>query len=389
MLTGQPLFSGETVSHLLAAVLRDEPEWARLPPGLHPQIRFLLKRCLEKKVRDRSHDISDARVSIRNTLDDPAGVFVPMATETKKPQAVVKWIIAGAMILGIAVLGAAYLFRTPSAGPAMRFAATLPEGVHYSVGEDFLRSASLSPDGRTLVFTGVDTATGRALLYVRSIDAIEALPLEGTEDASGIFWAPDSRSIGFFSRSRVKTISIAGGPPTEIANANNLGGATWNRDGVILASLENPGPLHMIPADGSPPVPITSFDPSVDIDHDFPWFLDDGRHFLYLSWGRNTDAFTGNYALRRIKKEPRAGFWREAHHTPATAAAAPRARVRIGRRASASTALMHAFGPNLHNMRCLLGWIAVSTPSPTNVSAHSSLKFLVFTSASTEGQAIS
>jgi Tol biopolymer transport system component len=286
MLTGQALFSGETVSHLLAAVLRDEPEWVRLPPGLHPQIRFLLKRCLEKKVRDRSHDISDARVTIRNTLDDPAGVFVATADgTTKASKSMGKWILAGALVLAISVLGAAYL-RTPQAGPAMRFAATLPGGVDYSVGEDFLRSASLSPNGRTLVFTGVDNATGRALLYKRSIDAIEAVPLEGTEDGAGIFWAPDSRSIGFFSRGKVRTISLAGGLPKEIADANNLGGATWNSDGVILASLQNPGPLHMIPPDGSPPVPLTSFDRSVDIDHDFPCFLEDGKHFLYLSWGR-------------------------------------------------------------------------------------------------------
>jgi Tol biopolymer transport system component len=168
----------------------------------------------------------------------------------------------------------------------MRFTASLPESVRYSVGEDFLRSASLSPDGRTIVFTGVGIETGEALLYRRPIDAVEATPIPGSEDGGSIFWSPDSRSVGFFAGGKLKTVNLAGGRPAELADANNLGGAAWNDDGVILASLVNPGPLHLIAADGSPPVPITSFDPSRDIDHDFPSFLEDGTHFLYLSWGR-------------------------------------------------------------------------------------------------------
>jgi hypothetical protein len=132
----------------------------------------------------------------------------------------------------------------------------------------------------------VDTDSGNALLYRRPIDSVEAMAIPGSEDGSSIFWAPDSRSVGFFAGGKLKTISLAGGRPTELANANNLGGAAWNADGVILASLVNPGPIHMLVPDGSPPVAVTSFDPARDVDHDAPWFLDDGTHFLYLSWGR-------------------------------------------------------------------------------------------------------
>src|SRR5262245_32220639 len=46
LLTGKPLFSGESVPHVLADVLRTPPDWSRLPKNLHPRIRHLLERCL-------------------------------------------------------------------------------------------------------------------------------------------------------------------------------------------------------------------------------------------------------------------------------------------------------------------------------------------------------
>src|SRR5215510_15163899 len=74
MLTGKPLFSGESVPHVLADVLRTPPEWNRLPKNLHPRIRQLLERCLEKNARNRYHSIADVRVDIEKVLSDPLGV---------------------------------------------------------------------------------------------------------------------------------------------------------------------------------------------------------------------------------------------------------------------------------------------------------------------------
>src|SRR5262245_11071413 len=55
MLTGAPLFSGESVPHILADVLRTEPDWKRLPKRLHPRLKLLLERCLTKNARNRYH----------------------------------------------------------------------------------------------------------------------------------------------------------------------------------------------------------------------------------------------------------------------------------------------------------------------------------------------
>jgi serine/threonine protein kinase len=48
MLTGRGTFTGETVTDVLAAVLRAEPDWSLLPADTPAAIRRPLRRCLEK-----------------------------------------------------------------------------------------------------------------------------------------------------------------------------------------------------------------------------------------------------------------------------------------------------------------------------------------------------
>ncbi len=74
MLTGHSVFAGDDVSLTLARVLERQPEFAALPPNLHPRIGELLERCLEKEAKNRYHAIADARVDVQKVLADPAGV---------------------------------------------------------------------------------------------------------------------------------------------------------------------------------------------------------------------------------------------------------------------------------------------------------------------------
>ena len=48
MLTGQPTFSGEDVTEVLAAVLRGEPGCSALPKATPPAIETLIRRCLKR-----------------------------------------------------------------------------------------------------------------------------------------------------------------------------------------------------------------------------------------------------------------------------------------------------------------------------------------------------
>src|SRR5438552_462265 len=68
MLTGRPVFPGETVSHILAAVLKSDPDWTALPANTSAPIRRLLRRCLDKDRRRRLDSAADARLEIDEAL---------------------------------------------------------------------------------------------------------------------------------------------------------------------------------------------------------------------------------------------------------------------------------------------------------------------------------
>ena len=69
MLTGRRLFDGETVSDMLAAVLKREPDWNALPAATPPSVRRLLRRCLERNPKKRLHDIGEARIALEDALE--------------------------------------------------------------------------------------------------------------------------------------------------------------------------------------------------------------------------------------------------------------------------------------------------------------------------------
>jgi hypothetical protein len=90
---------------------------------------------------------------------------------------------------------------------------------------------------------------------------------------------------------KLKRIDAAGGTPLLLADGyGGTGGATWNRDGVILfAAFGDGNPIRRISASGGAPSPATTLSvDSGETRHAFPFFLPDGRHFLYLAIGSKT-----------------------------------------------------------------------------------------------------
>jgi serine/threonine-protein kinase len=67
MLTGRRQFEGKSVSHVLAAVLKDEPDLGRLGEDVPPGVVELIERCLRKEAKQRLQSIGDARVLLQGT----------------------------------------------------------------------------------------------------------------------------------------------------------------------------------------------------------------------------------------------------------------------------------------------------------------------------------
>ncbi len=162
-----------------------------------------------------------------------------------------------------------------SGAGALRLSVLPPENATFE-------SFAVSPDGRKLAFTAA--LNGRIMLWVRALDSLDAKLLAGTDGAAWPFWSPDSRSIGFFMRNKLKAVEISGGPAREIADVVVGKGAAWSPDGVILFCPRPLGILYQVSDAGGSPVPVTSLDESrAEITHGFPQFLPDGHHFLYLA----------------------------------------------------------------------------------------------------------
>jgi Tol biopolymer transport system component len=297
MLTGRRLFEAATVPDTLSQVLMKEPDWNVLPVSTPAPIRRLLRRCLEKDRKQRL----DSAAAVRLEIDEPQ--LTPTQEIASAPARAVSaphrrpmsgWLVAAAGLLAPLALALAVLTylreQPPRALERMRFHITPPEHVTLSRVGGF----AVSPDGRHLVFaaTGSD---GTTRLWLRSLEAIEARPLPGTEGSTGTspFWSPDSRFVAFNAAGKLKRIDIAGGPAQTLCDAPTVLGGSWNRDGIIIFT-QYPGPLMRVSAAGGEPTPVTSLDSAKqEGTHAFPTFLPDGRHFLHLRV--STSEATGIY----------------------------------------------------------------------------------------------
>jgi Tol biopolymer transport system component len=279
MLTGKPTFEGDDVSQIIAHVLARDPDWERLPATIPSRIRELLHLCLEKNVKNRQSDATDVRLHIAlalKELDAPAAEIAPPKSSRRREYF---WAAAAFAFLlttaGLAIRSA--LAPAPEAH-AVRFDVFPPEGATLLVGAQY---SLLSPDGRMVAF--VATSGGKSLIWVRLLDSPAAQPLAGTDGAHAIFWSGDSRDIGFFAQGKVKRIPATGGLVQVICNETDRE-AAWSTQGVVLIGGQQGKPLLRVTAAGGEPTPVTELDKSRnEISHDYPDFLPDGRHFLYMA----------------------------------------------------------------------------------------------------------
>ena len=291
MLTGGRAFEGEDVTAVLAAIIKDEPDWSALPSSLPATVRVFMQRCLEKDPKRRVRDIHDVRLALEGAFD--------LAEPPQKTGA--DWrrvlpLLAASMLVGAV---AVWMLRSPA--PADRgVTRTLldvapAERLTGNSSSASLRpsrqAVAISPDGRTIVFSGVRGTTSQ--LFKRALDAELAVPIPGTEGVRGPFFSPNGQWVGFWAGNKLKKVPLDGGPPVEIcdvvADQGGLFGASWGSDDTIVFSAQGLG-IAKVHAGGGTPSTVTEGDiEKSEGRHILPHLLPGGRVMLYTLAANLTD----------------------------------------------------------------------------------------------------
>ena len=277
----------------MSAILKEDPPGTYLTPNktVSPALERLVNHCLEKNPERRFHSASDLAFALEALSGLTSGrtstAALPLTTGRPKNKERLAWIAATIILL------LALIVALPFVIGYFRHGTTEVSATRLEIPaspKQALFSPSISPDGRRLVYSVL--IGGKRQLWVRLLDSLTPQPLPGTDrtaalgftPARPVFWSPDRRYIGFFADSKLKKIEISGGPAQTLADAPTSHGGSWNREGVIIFCPNATSPLYRVSATGGEATQLTTLDESRhEVAHRWPFFLPDGRHFLFLA----------------------------------------------------------------------------------------------------------
>ncbi|HEU5182014.1 MAG TPA: protein kinase [Candidatus Polarisedimenticolia bacterium] len=282
MVTGEKAFSGQSQASLISAIMASDPKpVSAVRPATPPALDRVIKTCLAKDPDARWQSAHDLMRELQ-WISEPGSQGAPGGVSTARVQPLqrIAWGVTTLVLVATLVLAGWSFWKA-----GLRQAESQKRPIHASLilpEKSALRAVALSPDGTRLAFVARDP-TGRNLLWIRPLDSPEAQALPGTDSPSYPFWSPDGKNLGFFADGKLKRVDAAGGPPQTLCDAPLNRGGSWNQDGVILFSPVVDAGLFKVSASGGVPAQVTRLDPARgESSHRWPFFLPDGKHFLYL-----------------------------------------------------------------------------------------------------------
>jgi len=356
MLTGTMAFHGDTVTDTLAAVMKEEPDWSRLPAATPMRVRALLQRCFQKEARQRLRDIGDARISLEEVLSGASDANLPATPSVAggHRRRALPWALAcAATVAALALLLtliATVNAPTPVSGPLvlkqLTFSTDHKEGpivtdgtrlyfqsqngpVEMSVNGgptaplrasiDGMKMFDISRDGSQLLAWKKDLndETFRGSLW--SVPVIGGYPRSlGNQIARGARWSPDGRSMAYTDLKSVYVGDADGRNVRKIWDAPGaVSSVSFSPDSrrIRVTVVENAKrKIWELEFDGSSPHRLDLDWPESADQRDGQW-ASDGKHFIFLSTQRGQ---VNRFDVYEVIRPPWFAFWKKPTAVPLT-----------------------------------------------------------------------
>jgi serine/threonine protein kinase/Tol biopolymer transport system component len=294
MLAGRQVYARKTSLETLAAVARDEPPWDKLPAETPAEIRWLLRRCLDRDTKNRLRDVGEARIAIQNLgkeTEVTVSAAAPPGASTPR-QKYLRLAVSVTVVLLLTLSG--WWFAKLHQGPALEL--KLRQLTTNSM-ENPVESAAVSPDGKYLAYTDFQG------MHIRSIDSGETRTVPQPEGLHGErccvvdFWFPDSTRFVVDSGDpgpvlTMWVVSMVGGAPRVLRED----GEPWDisPDGGTIAFTRNSGrvdhrEIWLMDADGGNPRQFLRVDEESGVQ--YVHWSPDGRRLAYVRFHLTEDKF--------------------------------------------------------------------------------------------------
>lgn len=285
MITGRHAFEGKSQLSVFTAILEKDPEPISVSlPHAPPLLDRVVRACLAKDPADRLQSAHDVAMDLRWAAESQGDLA---STESSKVPALFSksnapWVAGVLLVFIVLAVFAGYRWaKSTEITISVHAEIAPPDNFSLDATGDAGGMPMLSPQGDTIAF--VAHSGENKLLFVRSLSNDSAQALDGTAGAAHPFWSPDGRYIGFFAGGQMMKIPAAGGPATAIAVAPNPRGGSWSLKDTIVFAPNFEGGLAMVSAQGGTVTPATVLDPTKHSTHRWPWFLPDGKHFIFYA----------------------------------------------------------------------------------------------------------
>ncbi len=295
MATGKRAFEGQSQASLIAGILeRDPVSVTSVNPMTPPAFERLVKKCLNKDPESRWQSARDLADELRWIAQSGSQVGMPAhVAARRKMRFRLAWVLAS--VTGVVALFFAYLwFSREIPDPnLLRFKITTRTDISQ------VSWPCVSPDGQYLAFRA-SNPDGQSMIWIRPFNSLDSYPLAGTEGANRPFWSPDSKYLGYIvGRKQLKKVPAAGGPAQLICETDGGADGTWGSAGYIIYDAGIGDSLFMVSASGGTPVALPGLDRDAgEVTHSWPWFLPDGRNYLFLAEMNEKADAGGKYLLR-------------------------------------------------------------------------------------------